>query len=52
MFELLGERAHTLKLARRRRKTVLCPRHGFRNIYESLLLEVENEIDDLSIAAT
>src|SRR6267142_501717 len=29
MFELLGERAHTLELARRRRKTVLFRRHGF-----------------------
>jgi hypothetical protein len=51
VFELFGEGAHTVELTSAWGKTILFGGHRFGDIYQLLLLEVEDEVDNLSVAA-
>jgi len=49
--ELLAERAHTVECAYGRNKIILLCGHGFSRVDDSLLLVIQDEVDDLSVGA-
>src|SRR5215472_3333605 len=51
VFKLIGKGAHTFELTSGWGKTILFGGHRFGDIYQLLLLEVEDEVDNLGVAA-